>query len=222
VDAILIARELDETAKDERSFGLNWFLPSIWRYRQHLLQVLLASLFIQLFGLVTPLFFQAVIDKVLDHRSYATLHVLTVGLILIGLFDVVLQLMRTYLLSHTTNRIDVELGQRLFSHLLRLPIAYFDSRGTGQTVARLHELETVRSFITSQALFSALDLVFGLIYVAIMFVYSATLTIVVLISIPIYLAIGYVLRPLLRARINERFNRSAVSQQFLVETVVGM
>jgi subfamily B ATP-binding cassette protein HlyB/CyaB len=222
VDAILIAREPEKRAEDERSFGLNWFLPSIWRYRQHLVHVLLASLFIQIFGLVTPLFFQAVIDKVLDHRSYATLHVLTAGLILIGLFDVILQLMRTYLLSHTTNRIDVELGQRLFAHLLRLPIAYFENRGTGQTVARLHELETVRSFITGQALFSALDLVFGLIYVATMFVYSATLTIVVLISIPIYLAIGYVLRPLLRERIHERFNRSAASQQFLVEAVVGM
>ena len=107
--------------------------------------MLIASLFVQMFALVTPLFFQVVVDKVLTHKSYSTLFVLVGGLALIGLFDVVLQYLRTYALSHTTNRIDVELGQRLFRHLLRLPLSYFETRPAGQTVARVRELETIRA-----------------------------------------------------------------------------
>ena len=138
---ILVTRRFRGEAYDPKTFGLRWFLPSIWRYRKPLAHVLLASLFVQIFALVTPLFFQVVVDKVLTHSGYSTLFVLVAGLVAIGLFDVVLQYLRTYALSHTTNRIDVELGQRLFAHLLRLPIAYFETRAAGQTVARVRELE---------------------------------------------------------------------------------
>jgi subfamily B ATP-binding cassette protein HlyB/CyaB len=112
--------------------------------------VLAASLFVQLFALVTPLFFQIVIDKVLVHKGASTLVVVVIGLAVIGLFDVTLQYLRTYALSHTTSRIDVELGARLFDHLLRLPLAYFETRPAGQTVARMREPETVRAFLTGQ------------------------------------------------------------------------
>ncbi len=140
--AILFARKWGGPGADPRTFGFRWFLPSIWRYRKPLLHVLLASLFVQIFALVTPLFFQVVIDKVLQHQSYDTLYVIVIGLVIIGMFDVLLQYLRTYALSHTTNRIDVELGQRLFHHLLRLPLGYFETRAAGQTVARIRELET--------------------------------------------------------------------------------
>ena len=120
------------------------------------------------------------------------------GLVVIGLFDVALQYLRTYALSHTTNRIDVELGQRLFAHLLRLPVAYFETRSTGQTVARVRELETIRSFLTGQALFSAIDLVFAFVFIAVLFAYSWPLTLIVLAGIPFYLLIGFSVRPPLR------------------------
>ena len=151
--AILVARQVFGTGVNPRTFGFQWFLPSIMRYRKPLGQVLLGSLFIQIFALVTPLFFQIVIDKVLTHKGYSTLFVLVIGLVLIGLFDVILQYLRTYALSHTTNRIDVELGMRLYRHLLRLPISYFETRAAGQTVARVRELETIRAFLTGQGLF---------------------------------------------------------------------
>jgi subfamily B ATP-binding cassette protein HlyB/CyaB len=201
---------------------MRWFLPTIWRYRRPLGYVLAASLFVQIFGLTTPLFFQVVVDKVLTHRGYETLFVLVGGLVVIGVFDVVLQYLRTYALSHTTNRIDVELGQRLFAHLLRLPISYFETRSTGQTVARVRELETIRSFLTGQALFSALDLVFAFVFVCVLFAYSWSLTLIVLAGIPFYLVIGFSVRPPLRDLVNEKFNRGAASQQFLVETIVGV
>ena len=118
-EVILVTRRLGGVGVDPGLFNFKWFLPSIWRYRKPLGHVLGASLFVQLFALITPLFFQIVVDKVLLHRSMSTLIVIVVGLIVMGLFDVILQYLRTYALSHTTSRIDVELGARLFDHLLR-------------------------------------------------------------------------------------------------------
>jgi subfamily B ATP-binding cassette protein HlyB/CyaB len=150
------------------------------------------------------------------------LFVLIGGLVVIGLFDVALQYLRTYALSHTTNRIDVELGRRLFAHLFRLPMAYFETRSAGQTVARVRELETIRSFLTGQGLFSALDILFTIVFIAVLLVYSWKLTLIVLGSIPLYILIATLVRPVLRETIKEKFNRGAESQQMLVEAIVGV
>jgi subfamily B ATP-binding cassette protein HlyB/CyaB len=219
---ILIARKLGGAGVDPHSFGFQWFLPSIWRYRKPLITVLVASLFIQIFALITPLFFQVVIDKVLTHKGYSTLFVLVGGVFLIGLFDVVLSYLRTYVLSHTTNRIDVELGQRLFAHLLRLPLSYFETRAAGQTVARIRELENIRAFLTGQGLFCALDVLFTFVFITVLFLYSQFLTWIVIATIPIYILIGVCIRPALAARIQDKFYRGAQSQQFLVESIVGI
>jgi len=219
--AILVTRRLGGTGIDPETFGFRWFWPSIFRYRRPLAHVLVASLFVQLFALATPIFFQLVVDKVLVHKGISTLIVLVLGMVTLGLFEAVLQFLRTYTLSHTTNRIDVELGRRLFHHLFRLPLAYFETRPAGQTVARMRELETIRSFLTGQGLTSLLDLVFTLVFIGVMFIYSAKLTLVVLASIPVYLLIAGLIRPVLKEQINEKFNRGARSQQFLVESIVG-
>ncbi|WP_105381362.1 type I secretion system permease/ATPase [Neorhizobium alkalisoli] len=219
---ILLQRKLLGPGASSAAFGFRWFLPSIWRYRRSLGHVLLASLFVQLFALITPMFFQVVVDKVLAHRSYSTLTVLVLGLVVVGLFDVVLQYLRTYALSHTTSRIDVELGRRLFRHLLNLPLSYFETRAAGQTVARMRELETIREFLTGQGLFSGLDAIFAFVFIAVLFAYSTTLAWIVIASIPFYVAIGFLIRPFLRERIDEKFERGAFSQQLLVESVVGM
>lgn len=218
---VLVSRKLGGAGVDPQAFSVKWFLPSIWRYRRPLAHVLVASLFLQIFALVTPLFFQVIIDKVLSHRSYDTLLVLTGGLVVVSLFDVALQYLRSYALSHTTNRIDVELGRRLFFHLFHLPMSYFETRSAGQTVARVRELETIRSFLTGQGLFSALDILFTIIFIIVMLAYSWKLTLVVLTSIPLYLLVAALLRPLLRDKIQEKFARGAESQQMLVEAVVG-
>jgi subfamily B ATP-binding cassette protein HlyB/CyaB len=218
---VLITRRLGGAGIDPNTFGFRWFLPSIMRYRKPLGQVVVASLFVQLFALVTPIFFQLVVDKVLVHKGLSTLIVLIIGMVTLGLFETILQFLRTYTLSHTTNRIDVELGRRLFHHLFRLPLAYFETRATGQTVARVRELETIRGFLTGQGLTSVLDLVFTIVFFVVMFIYSAKLTLVVLGSIPLYIIIAASIRPGLRELINEKFNRGARSQQFLVESIVG-
>ncbi len=219
---ILLARRVGGEGYDPKTFGFRWFLPSIWRYRKPLAHVLLASLFVQIFALVTPLFFQVVVDKVLSHKGYSTLFVLVAGIVIVGLFDVVLQYLRTFALAHTTNRIDVELGQRLFRHLLRLPLGYFETRAAGQTVARMRELENIRAFLTGQGLFSALDLVFTFVFIAVLFAYSWRLSLIVCGAIPLYILIAMLLRPALQERVREKFNTGAASQQFLVEAVVGV
>jgi len=221
-DVILLQRRFGGPGKDRATFGFRWFLPSIWRYRRTFAHVLIASLFVQIFALVTPLFFQVVVDKVLVHRSYSTLIILIVGLLGIGLFDIILQYLRTFALAHTTNRIDVELGRRLFRHLLNLPLAYFETRAAGQTVARMRELETIRAFLTGQGLFCGLDFMFTIVFIAVLFGYSVTLAWIVVASLPFYVAIGILFRPFLKERIDEKFDRGALSQQLLVESVVGV
>ncbi|EHS53276.1 type I secretion system ATPase [Rhizobium sp. PDO1-076] len=219
---MLVQRRVGGAGSAPKKFGFSWFIPSIWRYRTPLLHVLVASLFVQIFALIAPMFFQVTVDKVLAHRSYSTLIVLVIGLAAVGLFDVILQYLRTYALAHTANRIDVELGQRLFRHLLSLPLTYFETRPAGQTVARVRELETIRSFLTGQALFSGLDLVFTVIFIAVLFAYSSTLAWIVVASIPLYMAVGILVRPALKERIDEKFDRGAESQQMLVESVLGV
>ena len=205
-----------------RQFGISWFMRAIYKYRNLLSQVLLASFFLQIFALISPLFFQVVVDKVLVHRGMTTLDVLLIGLVTVSIFETVLGALRTYVFSHTTNRIDVELGARLFRHLVALPLAYFGARRVGDSVARVRELENVRQFITGSSLTLVIDLFFTVVFIAVMAWYSWWLTVIVLVSLPIYAGISIALTPLFRARVEEKFKRGAENQAFLVETVTGI
>ncbi|HEY5797592.1 MAG TPA: type I secretion system permease/ATPase [Bosea sp. (in: a-proteobacteria)] len=205
-----------------RRFDITWFMGAIHKYRFLLGEVLVASFFLQLFGLISPLFFQVVIDKVLVHRSLSTLDVLAIGLVAIALFEVVLGALRTHLFSHTTNRIDVELGARLFRHLLALPIGYFQARRVGDSVARVRELENIRNFLTSSGLTLVIDLFFTLVFVAALFFYSPLLTWIVLASLPVYIAISAGVTPLFRRYLDDKFARGAENQAFLVESVTAV
>ena len=207
---------------DEVTFDFTWFIPAVVKYRRLLSEVVAASFFLQLFGLLTPLFTQIVIDKVLVHKGFTTLHVLAVGMIALTLFDVMLNGLRTYLFAHTTNRIDVALGAKLFRHVLALPLAYFEARRVGDTVARVRELEHIRQFLTSNSVTVVLDLLFTAVFLAVMWFYSATLTLVVLCTLPLYILLSVVITPIIRARLHEKFNRGAENQSFLVEAISGI
>lgn len=204
-----------------RRFDVSWFLQAMGKYRHLLGEVLLASFVLQLIALVTPIFFQVVIDKVLVHRGLSTLDVLAIGLLAVTLFETLLTVLRTWLLAHTTTRIDVELGARVFRHLLALPMAYFNARRTGDSVARVRELEHIREFLTGQALTIVLDLVFCLVFVAIMVWYAPLLALVVVGAFPLYVLVSVVVTPLFRRRLDEKFARGAENQAFLVESVSG-
>ena len=205
-----------------RRFDFTWFIPEIIRYRKLFGEILIASFFVQLFALVTPIFFQLVIDKVLVHQGLTTLHVLLIGLSVVSVFEVVLSALRTYVMTHTTSRVDVALGAKLFGHLLSLPLSYFEVRQAGQSVARVRELENVRAFLTGSALTLVLDVFFTIVFFIVMWIYSPALTLIVLASVPAYVILSIAVTPTLRRRIEEKFNRGAENQTFLVESIVGV
>jgi subfamily B ATP-binding cassette protein HlyB/CyaB len=205
-----------------RRFDISWFFGAVQKYRHLLGEVLVASFFLQIFALITPLFFQVVIDKVLVHRGLSTLEVLAVGLATIAVFEAVLGALRTYLFAHTTNRIDVELGARLFRHLMSLPLAYFQTRRAGDSIARVRELENIRNFLTSSALTLVIDLAFTVVFLGVMVVYSPWLTLIVLSAFPFYIGISAGATPLFRRRLDEKFQRGAENQAFLVESITGV
>ena len=203
-------------------FDFTWFIPAVVKYRKLLGEVLLVSFVLNLFALVTPLFFQVVMDKVLVHRGLTTLDVIAVGLLVVSIFEVALSGLRSYVFAHTTSRIDVELGARLFRHLLHLPLGYFQARRVGDSVARVRELENIRAFLTGNSITVVLDVLFSVVFIGVMLFYSGWLTLVVLASLPLYFVIALLVTPLLRARLHEKFNRGAENQAFLVETVSGI
>ncbi|MFL9907207.1 type I secretion system permease/ATPase [Paraburkholderia sp. RL17-337-BIB-A] len=203
-------------------FDFTWFIPALIKYRRLLTEVLVVSFFIQVLALITPLFFQVVMDKVLVHHGLTTLDVIAVGLTIVVLFDVGLTALRSYVFAHTTSRIDVELGASLFRHLLKLPLAYFQARRVGDSVARVRELENIRAFLTGNAITLVMDLLFSFVFIAVMLFYSGWLTLIVLVSLPCYVLLSVACTPVLRRRLNEKFARSAENQSFLVETISGI
>jgi ATP-binding cassette, subfamily B, bacterial HlyB/CyaB len=208
--------------RDLSKFDFTWFIPAIVKYRKLLGEVMLISFVLQLIGLVTPLGFQVVMDKVLVNHAMQTLNVIGIALLAGALFQTALTTIRTWIFAHTSSKIDVELGARLFRHLLSLPIGYFQARRVGDSVARVRELENVRSFLTGNAITWVMDIIFSFVFLFVMFLYSPTLTLIVVISLPTYFLISTFLTPLLRARLNEKFNRGALNQAFLVESITGI
>jgi len=138
--------------------------------------VVLASLAIQLVALATPLFTQVVIDKVVVHQTRSTLVTIAVAMALFVLFSSAMTWMRQYLIIHTGNRVDAILGAKVFRHLFRLPIAFFENRPTGTLVARLQGIEDIRQFVAGAAVSLVLDVPFLVVFVAVMFWYSVQLT----------------------------------------------
>ncbi|MNF61966.1 Toxin RTX-I translocation ATP-binding protein [compost metagenome] len=219
---LILIRSEASLAGELSKFDFTWFIPAIVKYRKLLGEVLLVSFVLQIFALLTPLFFQVVMDKVLVHRGLTTLDVIAIGLLGIMIFETLLSGLRSYVFAHTASRIDVELGSRLFRHLVTLPLAYFQARRVGDSVARVRELENIRSFLTGNAITLVLDVLFSVVFIAVMFMYSGWLTLVVVLSLPLYFIVSLLITPLLRARLNESFTRGAENQAFLVETVNGI
>jgi ATP-binding cassette subfamily B protein len=205
-----------------RKFGFRWFLPAIQQHRTVLIEVLLASFFVQLFGLVNPLLIQQVIDKVIINNSPDALGVLGLLLVVFAVFEGLLLCLRTFLFIDTTNRIDLSLGTQIIDHLLRLPLSYFDRRPVGEVSNRISELEKVRGFLTGTALTTILDAVFALLYVGVMLIYSWQLTLLTLAVIPVLVVLTLSVSPLVRTQLQRRAVANARTQSHLVEVLSSM
>jgi ATP-binding cassette, subfamily B, bacterial HlyB/CyaB len=215
---------LVEAPLGERSekFSLRWFLPAIRKYRRVLTEVLLASFFIQLFGLANPLITQVIIDKVLVQHSLDTLDVLGIFLLGVAVFEALLTSLRTYLFTDTTNRIDLSLGSEVMAHLLRLPLSFFDRRRIGELAGRFNELENIRQFLTGTALTVVMDAVFSVIYIAVMLIYSWQLSLVTLATVPLFGLLTVCVSPIVRRQLQTKAERYADAQAYLVEILSGM
>ncbi|MGF1570257.1 MAG: peptidase domain-containing ABC transporter [Nodosilinea sp.] len=206
----------------QQKFGLQWFWPSIQKYRWVLVEVFVASFFVQLFGLANPLMVQIIIDKVIVQNSIDTLQVLGVFLVIVAIFEALLSSLRTYLFVDTTNRIDMTLGSEIIDHLFRLPLRYFDKRPVGELSSRINELENIRQFLTGTALTVVLDAVFSVVYIVVMFIYSWLLTLVALATIPLFVALTFAVAPIVRRQLRVKAERNAATQSLLVESLSGI
>lgn len=203
-------------------FGFKWFFVEIMKFKQVILEVLLGSFVVQLFGIVTPLFTQVILDKVIVHHSLTTLDVIAVAFIAVTLFEAALNITRNYIFLHTANKIDAKLGAKLFKHLFALPYTYFENRKVGNIIARVRELDSIRDFITNKSVSVIIDLFFSTVFVVIMFLYSIKLTLIVL-GVVVLIAILYVtITPELRSRLEYKFQMGAQSNSYLVESVTGV
>jgi len=217
----LLCIERSQNAPKAR-FGLSWFLPAIRQHRTALLQVVVASFFVQLLGLFNPLLIQQIIDAVISQGNFASLHVLGTLLVAMALAQALLGALRTYLFSDTTNRIDISLGATIIHHLLRLPLGYFAKRPVGEVSSRISELEKIRRFLTGTALTVLLDAVFSVIYIAVMLLYSVQLTFWALAVLPLFVALTMGVAPVIRQQLRLQAEANARVQSHLVETLSGM
>ena len=217
---ILLVETTEQTP--QQKFGLSWFVPSLKRYKGVLVTVLVASLFVQVFGLVNPLMVQVIIDKVILKNSLDTLQALGFVLIVVAIFEALLTSLRTYLFVDTTNRIDMALGAEIIDHLLRLPLRYFDRRPVGELSSRVNELENIRQFLTGTALTVVLDALFSVLYILVMFIYSIKLTFVALSTIPLFMLLTFFVSPIVRRQLRAKAERNAETQSFLVEALSGI
>jgi ATP-binding cassette, subfamily B, bacterial len=211
-----------ELIQTQDRFNLSWFLPAVFHYRWLLTEVLVASFTLQLLGVATPILTQVIIDRVMVQESLSTLDVMAFALFGVAIFEAVLGILRLFVFTHTARRLDLALSAQLFRHLMRLPLAYFECRRVGDTVARVQELENIRQFLTGTALTVILDSIFTVVYLVLMFFYNWTLTWIALAVIPLFAILTLISTPILRSWLNETFNRNADSQSFLVETITGI
>lgn len=220
IGQVLLVQPTKETP--QQRFGISWFLPAIWRYRGVLIEVFIASFFVQLFGLANPLIVQVIIDQVIVKNTPDLLHSLGIFLLVVALLEAILTTLRTYLFVDTTNRIDLSLGSEIIDHLVRLPLRYFERRPVGEVASRINELENIRSFLTGTALTVVLDSIFSVVYVVVMVIYSWQLTLVALASIPIFIILTLLLSPTIRSQIRSKAERNAETQAYLVEVTSGI
>ena len=208
-------------SKGQRRFGLSWFLPVLLKYKSYLFEVILASFCLQLLGIVTPIFTQVIIDKVIAQQGIATLTVLGISLIFSAIFVCAMSIARKLLETSVTSKADIILGSQLVHHLLRLPLRYFEVRRVGDTLTRVSALSSIREFLTGSSITAVLDGIFSIVFFAIMAYYSWSLTIIALLPAPMYLLINILVTPVYKKRISEYWQTGALNNAFLVETVTG-
>ncbi|MBR4153103.1 MAG: peptidase domain-containing ABC transporter [Selenomonadaceae bacterium] len=205
----------------KKQYNLDWFLKVIKRYKKPLIEILIASFFLQLMGIVFPLITQVIIDKVIGNDGLSTLTVIGCSMVLFFFMQSLLTGLKTYILNHTTNKLDAILGTRLFRHLISLPLPYYERRRVGELLMRIDALEQVRGFFTGAGLMSVLDAFFSIVFIAFMFWYSVPLTLIALITVPLYMVQLWAL-PIIRGKLGGIWRAKVANNAFLVESITNI
>ncbi len=202
---------------------------NLWKYfvllKPHwfvLLEILFTALVLQVLGLVTPLFTQLLLDRVVVQRSVSTLTAVGIGLLIFSVLRVILSGLRRYLLSHTGNKIDLSLVVGFINHTFQLPLSYFESRYVGDITSRIQEARKIRRFLTGEALSVLLDVFTVFIYAGFMLWYNWKMTLLGLIVVPIYLVITLISAPILRRISRLIFNAKTAERSYLIEALTGI
>ncbi|OEZ53016.1 peptidase domain-containing ABC transporter [Duganella sp. HH105] len=220
-DVLFIKRQ-HKLSDPNQPFGLRWFIPEILKQKAAFRDIFIAAIAMQLLALASPIFFQLVIDKVLTHQSVTTLQVLAVGIVAALVFDATFGFLRQTLTLAASNKIDMRLTRRVFSHLLSLPIDFFETTSAGVVTRHMQQLEKIRSFLTGRLFFTALDLIALLVFVPILFSYSFKLAMIVLLFAGMIAAVVMAMVPTFQRRLNALYSAEGQRQGMLVETIHGM
>jgi len=213
-------QKLEGVEESKTTFGR--FLLLVKPYGKYLLEIFLASLVLQLFGLASPIFTQVIVDKVLVHKNVSMLNLMLVGMLIIAVFQTATTALRYYLLVHTTRRIDMQMMVDFYRHILSLPLRYFEERKVGDILKRFNENARIREFLTGRSLGVVLDCLMIVVYLALMFYYNAKLTFIALAFMPGYAAVTLLMTPILKRQNREAFERLAEADSHMVESVTGV
>ncbi|MBQ7477055.1 MAG: peptidase domain-containing ABC transporter [Selenomonadaceae bacterium] len=206
----------------KKRFNVDWFLKVIAHYKKPLSEVLLASLFLQLMGIAMPLITQVIIDKVIGNSGYSTLTVIGTSMVLFFFMQSLLSFVKTYVMNHTTNKLDAILGTRLFRHLIALPLPYYERRRVGDTLMRVGALGQIRGFLTGTGLMTVLDVFFSVVFIGFMFWYSVPLTLIALSIVPLYIVQNVWAVPIIKRKIEAVWRTGAMNNAFMVESITNM
>lgn len=219
---LLVFRQMFSFKELGKKFNLGWFVPVILKYKLYFGEIVVMSCCVQLFGLITPLFTQVIIDKVIPHNGEATLNTLALILFVLAVFQMAMGILRTYVSNHTTNKIDVILASRMFRQIVKLPLRYFETRRVGDILTRISGLNSIRDFFTGSSISVLLDTVFSILFIAVMMHYNWALTVLALLAMPLYLGQNVLSTPVYRKRLETVWTAGANSNALLVESVTGM
>ena len=206
----------------KKRFNVDWFLKVIGHYKKPLGEVLTASLFLQVMGIAMPLITQVIIDKVIGNSGYSTLTVIGTSMILFFFMQSLLTFVKTYIMNHTTNKLDAILGTRLFRHLIALPLPYYERRRVGDTLMRVGALTQIREFLTGTGLMTVLDVFFSVVFIAFMFWYSVPLTLISLAIVPLYIVQNVWAVPIIKRKIEAVWRTGAMNNAFMVESITNI
>jgi len=203
-------------------FSLRWFIPEFLRQKRAFGDVAMAALTLHALALATPIFFQLMIDRVVVHRVQATMTVLLIGVCCAIAFEIMLNFARSYILLYATSKIDMRLASTIFLKLMSLPVDFFERNLAGVISKHMQQDQRIREFLSGRLLLTVLDATALLVYVPILFYYSALLTWIVLFcALLIAIIIGFMSRPF-RRRLQELYRAEGERQGLLIEAIHGI